>query len=123
MKMSNKETGKRGEDIAALYLKKRGYRLTDRNYRCPLGEIDIVARDGEDVVFVEVKSRKSLDFGEPEAAVNRKKQIKLSKIALTYINENDIDNRNARFDVVAVVFSGKDTQLRHIKNAFDLIYG
>lgn len=121
--MSNKETGKRGEDIAALYLKKRGYRLTDRNYRCPLGEIDIVARDGEDVVFVEVKSRKSLDFGEPEAAVNRKKQIKLSKIALTYINENDIDNRNARFDVVAVVFSGKDTQLRHIKNAFDLIYG
>ncbi len=115
-----KETGKRGEEIAAAYLEKAGYRIRERNYRCPFGEIDIVALDGKEVVFVEVKGRKSDDFGEPEAAVDARKQAKLSRIALNYINEHDLNDRNARFDVVAVRFLKGSERVRLIKNAFDL---
>ncbi len=114
------ETGKKGEEIAAAYLKKAGYRIRERNYRCPVGEIDIIALDGKEVVFVEVKSRKSNDFGEPEAAVDARKQAKLSRVALTYITEHNLDDHNARFDVVAVSFSQGSESVRLIRNAFDL---
>jgi putative endonuclease len=97
MRNSTKETGRRGEEIADAYLKKKGYRIRERNYRCPVGEIDIIALDGDEVVFVEVKSRKSDDFGEPEAAVDARKQAKLSRIALNYINEHNLNDRNAQF--------------------------
>jgi putative endonuclease len=120
MRNSTKETGRRGEEIADAYLKKKGYRIRERNYRCPVGEIDIIALDGDEVVFVEVKSRKSDDFGEPEAAVDARKQAKLSRIALNYINEHNLNDRNARFDVVAVSFSDGADRVRLIKNAFDL---
>ncbi|MBW2637887.1 MAG: YraN family protein [Deltaproteobacteria bacterium] len=120
MSNNTKETGKRGEEIAATYLKKEGYRIRERNYRCPVGEIDIIALDGNEVVFVEVKSRRSDDFGEPEAAVDARKQAKLSRIALSYINEHNLNDRNARFDVVAVSFSKGAHHLRLIRNAFDL---
>jgi putative endonuclease len=120
MRNNTTETGKRGEEIAASYLKKEGYRIRERNYRCPVGEIDIIALDGDEVVFVEVKSRKSDDFGEPEAAVDARKQMKLSRIALNYINEHNLNDRNARFDVVAVRFSDGADRVRLIRNAFDL---
>ena len=120
MRNNNKATGERGEEIAAAYLKKKGYRIRERNYRCPLGEIDIIALDGEEVVFVEVKSRKSDDFGEPEAAVDARKQVKLSRIALSYMNEHNLNDCNARFDVVAVRFFKGAGRVRLIKNAFDL---
>jgi putative endonuclease len=113
------ETGKRGEEIAVSYLKKEGYRIRERNYRCPLGEIDIIALDGDEVVFVEVKSRKSGDFGEPEAAVDARKQAKLSRIALNYINEHNLNDRSARFDVVAVRFLKGSDRVRLVRNAFD----
>jgi putative endonuclease len=113
------ETGKRGEEIAVSYLKKEGYRIRERNYRCPLGEIDIIALDGDEVVFVEVKSRKSDDFGEPEAAVDARKQAKLSRIALNYINEHNLNDRSARFDVVAVRFLKGSDRVRLVRNAFD----
>jgi putative endonuclease len=113
------ETGKRGEEIAVSYLKKEGYRIRERNYRCPLGEIDIIALDGNEVVFVEVKSRKSDDFGEPEAAVDARKQAKLSRIALNYINEHNLNDRSARFDVVAVRFLKGSDRVRLVRNAFD----
>jgi putative endonuclease len=113
------ETGKRGEEIAVSYLKKEGYRIRERNYRCPLGEIDIIALDGNEVVFVEVKSRKSDDFGEPEAAVDTRKQAKLSRIALNYINEHNLNDRSARFDVVAVRFLKGSDRVRLVRNAFD----
>jgi putative endonuclease len=115
-----KETGRRGEEIAASYLKKAGYHIRERNYRCPFGEIDIIALDGNEVVFVEVKGRKSDDFGEPEAAVDARKQAKLSRAALNYINEHDLNDHNARFDVVAVRFLKGCERVRLIKNAFDL---
>lgn len=119
MRNSTKETGRRGEEIADAYLKKKGYRIRERNYRCPVGEIDIIALDGDEVVFVEVKSRKSDDFGEPEAAVDARKQAKLSRIALNYINEHNLNDRSARFDVVAVRFLKGSDRVRLVRNAFD----
>ena len=109
-----------GEEIAAAYLKKQGYSIRKRNYRCSLGEIDIIALDGDEVVFVEVKSRTSDYFGNPEAAVDARKQAKLSTIALNYINEHHLNDRNARFDVVAIRFSDGINHIRLIRNAFDL---
>jgi putative endonuclease len=120
MRNNTKETGKKGEEIAVAYLKNKGYRIRERNYRCPFGEIDIIALDGEAVVFVEVKSRKSDDFGDPEAAVDTRKQAKLSRAALNYINEHNLNDRNARFDVVAVSFFKEVDRVRLIKDAFDL---
>ena len=96
------QTGKRGEDIAAAYLKNRGYRIIERNYKCLFGEIDIVAKDGDTVVFVEVKSRKSEKFGDPQGAVGREKQKKISRISLKYLEEKHLYPCDARFDVVAI---------------------
>jgi putative endonuclease len=75
-------TGKQGETLAAAYLEKAGYQIIERNYRCLFGEMDLVARDGQTVVFVEVKSRKSDRFGVPQLSVGLQKQKKLSQIAL-----------------------------------------
>jgi len=114
-------TGKRGEEIAVEYLMKAGYRIMDRNYRCLFGEIDIVARDQDNIVFVEVKSRKSEEFGDPQLSVGLNKQKKISKISLNYIKEKHLHQCNARFDVVAIKMlpQGKE-EVELIQNAFDL---
>ena len=116
-------TGLLGEELAAVYLKHAGYQIVEKNYRCPLGEVDIVARDGESLVFVEVKSRRSDKFGVPQLAVGAKKQEKLSKIALYYLKEKRLHGRQARFDVVAVRILSEGNRVELIKNAFDLCYG
>jgi putative endonuclease len=117
---NNIEKGKKGEDIAAAYLRKGGYRIVERNYRCLYGEIDIIAMDAGDVVFIEVKSRKSDNFGSPEEAVGITKQIKISKVALNYLQEKGLIDHNARFDIVAVKFMPQGNGVKIIKNAFDL---
>ena len=94
-------TGKEGEKIAADFLKKNGYRIIDKNFRCPLGEIDIVAREKGAIVFVEVKTRKSSQLGYPEQAVGVRKQKKMSQLALWYLQKQKIIDTGARFDVVA----------------------
>ena len=114
------QTGKRGEDIAVAYLKNRGYRIIERNYKCLFGEIDIVAKDGDTVVFVEVKSRKSEKFGDPQSAVGREKQKKISRISLTYLEEKNLYPCNARFDVVAIKMLPAGSIVELIQNAFDL---
>ncbi|MFO7570093.1 MAG: YraN family protein [Smithellaceae bacterium] len=113
------DTGKEGEKIAAGYLKQIGYRITEVNYRCPIGEIDIVARDKDTLVFVEVKARKSGLMGYPEQAVGVKKQKKMSQLALWYLQEKKLSDANTRFDVVAVVLCPGAPDIRLIKNAFD----
>jgi putative endonuclease len=123
MVMSNSDrklTGKRGEDIAIAYLKGRGYRIVERNYKCPLGEIDIVARDGDEIVFVEVKSRKSEEFGDPQLAVGLEKQKRVSRISLTYLKEKHLYPCNARFDVVAIKMFPEGNTIELIQNAFEL---
>jgi putative endonuclease len=105
--------GKKGEDIAVAYLKGRGYRIVERNYKCPLGEIDIVARDGD-------KSRKSEEFGDPQLAVGLEKQKKISKISLAYLKEKHLYPCDARFDVVAIKMLPDGSTVELIQNAFEL---
>ena len=113
-------TGKRGEEIAVAYLKSKGYRIIERNYKCLFGEIDIVAKEGNTVVFVEVKSRKSEDFGDPQAAVGWEKKRKISRIALKYLEEKHLYPCDARFDVVAVKMLPAGNTIELIQNAFEL---
>ncbi len=121
MKSSGRmRTGKKGEDIACAYLKRRGYRIVERNYKCPLGELDIVARDGDAIVFVEVKSRRSEEFGDPQLAVGPEKQKKVSRISLTYLKEKHLYPCNARFDVVAIKMLPDGITIELIQNAFEL---
>jgi putative endonuclease len=122
MKSDNKKTGKIGEDIAIDFLKKKGYKIIERNYKCVFGEVDIVARNKDDIVFVEVKSRRSEYFGDPTDAVDFNKQKKISKIALNYLNEKRVDNHDARFDVIAIKLSPSGNTVELIENAFDLAW-
>jgi len=114
------QTGKKGEDIAVAYLKSAGYRIVERNYKCLFGEIDIVAKDGDIVVFIEVKSRKSDEFGDPQVAVGLEKQKKISKISLKYLEEKHLYPCNARFDVVAIKMLPSGNKVELIQNAFEL---
>jgi putative endonuclease len=115
--------GKRGEDLAIAQLRVLKYKILERNYKCALGEIDIIAREKDTLVFVEVKTRTTRDFGGPAAAVNERKQRQLSKVALTYLNQKKITEMPARFDVVAVELIPPAPQIEVIRNAFELLYG
>ena len=116
--MNTRESGKEFENIATEYLKNSGYTIIDRNYSCKIGEIDIIARDGSYLVFVEVKYRKSSGKGEPELAVDYRKQRKISRTADYYFMKNNISADTAvRFDVVSIL--GSDISL--YKNAFQYI--
>jgi len=114
-------TGKEGEKIAADFLKKNGYRIIDKNFRCPLGEIDIVAREKGAIVFVEVKTRKSSTLGYPEQAVGIKKQKKMSQLALWFLQKKKITDTSARFDVIAITMLSSGNEIKLFKNAFDYI--
>jgi putative endonuclease len=113
--------GKLGEDLAVAYLQKAGYRILAQNYRCLYGEVDIIALDGDFIVFIEVKSRKSERFGQPQEAVGLEKQKKLSRISLHYLQQKRLENRNARFDVMAVKLLPDGTRIELIRNAFNLV--
>jgi putative endonuclease len=113
--------GKLGEDLAVAYLQKSGYRILAQNYRCLYGEVDIIALDGDFIVFIEVKSRKSERFGQPQEAVGLEKQKKLSRISLHYLQQKRLENRNARFDVMAVKLLPDGTRIELIRNAFNLV--
>jgi putative endonuclease len=111
--------GRSGEDLAAGFLKRRGYRILARNYRSPLGEIDIIARERQTLVFVEVKTRRSNYFGDPKAAVTFTKQKKISRVALYYLKTTGQMHTSARFDVVSIT-ADPEPHIELIKNAFEL---
>ncbi len=121
MTKSGIETGREGEVLALRHLEREGYRVVERNYRCAFGEMDIIARDGEVLVFVEVKSRRTGRFGVPQSAVGYRKQKKMSAVALCYLKEKRLLESPARFDVVAVRFCPEGPRVELIRNAFDLI--
>ena len=124
MSLAGKHTGEKGEVLAAAYLTQAGYRIVARNYRCRFGEIDIVAFEGETLVFIEVKSRRSEAYGDPLLAVGLGKQKKISRIALYYLSEKGLgQQRPARFDVVAVQWRPDGTGIELIRNAFELCPG
>lgn len=119
----NAGVGRRGEDLAAAFLEKSGFAIIERNFRCKGGEVDIVAREGKTLVFVEVKSRKTLTYGLPQLAVTPFKQRQISKAALTWLARNHKHDSPARFDVIAILLNNNyHHQIEHIKNAFDLAY-
>lgn len=123
---TRKKLGNRGEKIAANFLRKRGYRIIEKNYHSRLGEIDIVARENDSVVFVEVKTRRSTDFGLPEEALSYDKRRRLTKVAMGYLAHRRIEDINCRFDVVSILMDDKKVRkVKHvelIKNAFPAAY-
>jgi len=123
MATTPQQFGKQGEDDAVAHLKRNGYRILIRNYRTRLGEIDIIAKDGKSLVFIEVKARKSEHFGSPKWAITPVKQRKMSMVALQYLKETQQIQTKARFDVVTVGPEGKAARIEIIKNAFELAYG
>jgi putative endonuclease len=117
-----REVGAIGESLAVKALKKGGYRIVALNHRSKLGEIDIIAKDGDSLAFIEVKTRRTGRFGEPKMAVTPDKQRKISMVALDYLKETGQTNEKARFDVVAIRLFQGSPKIEIIKNAFDLAY-
>ena len=118
-----KELGRKGEEIALSFLKKKGYHILDKNFRCPLGELDIVAREGDQIIFIEVKTRRSSGFGPPEESLNYIKKKRLTRLALFYLTNNRLKGVCCRFDVVAIVFKKEKVEAIHlIKNAFEATF-
>ncbi len=111
--------GKRGEDIAAEYLLSKGFHLVARNFRQKSGEIDIICKDGDTYVFVEVKTRQSREFGHPIEAVTRRKQLQICRTALIYLSSNELLDAPVRFDVIGVVCDRLAPDITHIVGAFE----
>ena len=112
--MNRQEVGKLGEKAARKFLKKRGYRIRETGFRCPRGEIDIIAQQKDYLVFVEVRTKSSLDFGTPEESITQAKKEKLITLALTYTNTHQNLPSLGRIDVVAIVLDDKG-QLKRIE--------
>jgi putative endonuclease len=117
--------GERGEAIAARHLGRQGYKVLLRHYRSRAGEIDIVARDGDTLVFVEVKTRRSEQFGQPSDAVDLPKQRHIAKVAFDYVRRLKDPQVRIRFDIVEVVMGPDDAEAREVRliqNAFEVPY-
>lgn len=117
--MSNKNIGDEGEKIIIEYLKSKDYKVIFHNYRNRIGEIDIIAMDGDILVFIEVKTRNSNIYGRPSEAVNKRKQLKIINTSLLYIQLNKLNDVQIRYDV-AEVYPLDDNKIIYIKNAFSV---
>ena len=113
--MNKRELGTEGEVRARAWLLGKGAKILEMNYRRPTGEIDIIARQGSMVCFVEVKRRSSLRYGRPAEAVNADKQRRIARTALLYLQENGLEDAPARFDIIEIL----PGEIRRIENAFD----
>ncbi len=113
-KVENKIKGTRGEILAAKFLKGKGYKILKTNFTTQIGEIDIIAKDKDYIVFVEVKSRETYAFGRPAEAVDEHKQYQIRGTAQMYLMFTHQNNANCRFDVVEIV----GEKINHIENAF-----
>ena len=116
--MNRREVGERGEVLAGRFLEAKGYRLLERNYRSRLGEIDLVCRDGQATVFVEVKTRTSDRFGHPAEAVIPRKQAKLRRLAQEYLVSHKLEDSEVRFDVLSVRLDAEPPTIEHLAGAF-----
>ena len=108
-----------GED----YLKMHGYQILERNVRSPFGEIDLIAKHQEILVFVEIKTRRDTTFGLPEESVDRRKKDRLIRLASWYLTQHPKSNPQVRFDIVAIQLGAKIPNIRLIQDAFDLTSG
>ncbi len=112
--------GKKGEDIAEQYLLSKGFKIIFRNFRIHRGEIDIIAKEGEALVFIEVKTRTNLEFGEPIQAVNNRKVSQIRKTAEGFLLQEgeNFEFEEIRFDILGILITAGKTEINHIKNAF-----
>ena len=111
--------GEEGERLAVEFLKENGYRIIRRNFKTSIGEIDIIASEGETLVFIEVKTRESIEYGLPFEAVTRAKKRKIANVALLYLKKLK-EVPACRFDVVSIFYDGSTPQFDLIKDAFEL---
>jgi len=116
----NRQVGKKGEEAALRFLKRKGYRILQKNYVCKMGEVDLIAKENDTLVFIEVKTRTSTTFGPPQLAVNAAKQVQLSQAALCFLKENKLEDVRARFDVIAILLGPEGEKIELIQDAFDL---
>jgi len=116
------QLGKDSEQLAVDYLKKLGYTIIQRNYRIQGGEIDIIAKEKNTIVFIEVKSRSNTRYGHAIQSLTRQQQKRLSKTALTYLYQHKMHNQSARFDMIAIQKNQyMKTDIRLIRNAFEVL--
>ncbi len=118
MKEGTTAAGRIGEELARDFLVKKGFEIVETNYRFHHGEIDIIARDGEVLVFCEVKARWTDTYGPPEYAITHRKQSQLRRLATAYIAERGIREQACRFDVIAIRLSEEPPVIEHLVNAF-----
>jgi putative endonuclease len=118
MTQERRQFGRDGERAAERFLRRRGYTIVERNYRCPLGEIDLVALDRGTVVFVEVKARRGAGFGAPADAVGSRKQRQVVRAAEHYLAARRLHDRDVRFDVVGVRLEGSELVCEVLQDAF-----
>lgn len=118
MPSSRSDLGKQAETLAAEELTRRGYEVIETNFRARLGEIDIIARDKDTLVFVEVRSRKTTYFGLPSETITYPKQQKLIRTANLYLSMKHLQKASCRFDVVEVIFEDDDPKVTLIRDAF-----
>ena len=116
--LNKRARGAEGEILAIAHLKSMGFEIVETNYQFGHGEIDIIAKDGDVLVFCEVKTRHNDNFGPPECAVTPRKQQQLRKVALGYLFQRDIKEQACRFDVIGVRMYGGEPALNYIPNAF-----
>lgn len=119
MTLQRLSLGRQGEEAAAAYLTRKGMKILERNLTTPVGEIDLVARHGRELVFVEVKTRRSEAFGTPAEAVGPRKQRQIVQTAKWYLNSGHGRGLQPRFDVVAVIIRGESLTIEHIPAAFE----
>ena len=115
--MNKRQKGRAGEDLAATFLEQKGYQIIARNYRFDRGEIDLIAMDGKELVFIEVKTRHTGAYGSPEESITPFKEAQLKKVAEGYLFQHQIEEQACRFDVVAFTFENGKPQIRVLQNA------
>ena len=116
--MEQKELGRRGEALAARYLEQKGFRILALNYNTPYGELDIIAKDGRTIVFVEVKTRSSARYGTGSEAISRWKERHLITAATLYCKRFHLEEVPCRFDVISIFHAGRAYRIEHVENAF-----
>ncbi len=120
MSNTTKNLGQAGENFAAKFLESKGYKIIEKNFRIRSAEIDIIAEFDDEIIFVEVKTRSNTRRGLPAEAVNFHKQKKIIEAASVFLQDDNFFNRPCRFDVIEIYSNGKNFELRHIENAFEV---
>lgn len=116
--MNRQDLGRKSEDLALLHLRRLRHRVLDRNVHFPFGELDLVTLDRRTVVFTEVRAKTSLAYGTPEETIDKAKQNRIKKAAAAYLYRKGWEDREVRFDVVAMVWRGQEPEISYYKDAF-----